>query len=160
MNETYLQQVHNFLQHECWTKKHAKSDVKSRGEVFTPPRLVDEMLTKLPHEVFTNPTKTFLDNSCGNGAFLAAVLERKMQNGISHKDAIKTIYGVELDLNNCNLAKLRLSLKSADPEVMQVINHNVICADALDPRHPGWNTVGFYWGKDNVVNIDDLRSPA
>ena len=160
MNETYLQQVHNFLQHECWTKKHTQTAVKQRGEVFTPPRLVSEMMDKLPPEVFTDPTKTFLDNSCGNGAFLAAVLERKMQNGIPHKDAIKTVYGVELDLNNCNLTKLRLSLKSADPEVMKIINHNVICADALDSNHPGWNTAGFYWSKDNAVNIDDLRSPA
>ena len=44
--------------------------VKSTGEVFTPTPLVQEMLDQLPSDVFTDPSKTFLDNSCGDGQFL------------------------------------------------------------------------------------------
>ena len=36
---------------------------KQTAEDFTPPELVNEMLDKLPVEVFSDPSKTFLDNS-------------------------------------------------------------------------------------------------
>jgi type I restriction-modification system DNA methylase subunit len=58
--------------------KHTEEAIKQRGEVFTPPKLVKQMLRKLPKSVFIDPTKTFLDNSCGNGQFLFAVMKRKM----------------------------------------------------------------------------------
>ena len=51
--------------------------VKATGEVFTPTPLVQEILEQLPVEVFTDPTKTFLDNSFGDGQFLVEVLIRK-----------------------------------------------------------------------------------
>ena len=59
---------------------HTHKAIKGRGEVFTPTSLVDEMLDKLPSELFKDKSKTFLDNSCGNGQFLFAVLKRKLQN--------------------------------------------------------------------------------
>lgn len=129
----------------AYEREHTQEAVKQRGEVFTPTSLVNEMLDKLPQEVFTDKNKTFLDNSCGNGQFLSAVLERKMENGISHKQALKTIYGVELDFNNAKECRERLLRGSKDIELMKLVEHNIICADALDPNHPGWNEVGFYW---------------
>lgn len=53
--------------------------IDQTGEVFTPQNLVIEMLDKLPPETFTDPTKTILDSSCGNGQFLAEVLKRRLQ---------------------------------------------------------------------------------
>ena len=37
------------------------------AEDFTPEPLINEMLDKLPQEVWSDPSKTFLDNSAGNG---------------------------------------------------------------------------------------------
>ena len=58
--------------------QHTEEAIKQRGEVFTPPKLVKQMLGKLPQSVFMDPKKTFLDNSCGNGQFLTADLKKKM----------------------------------------------------------------------------------
>ena len=126
-----------------YERKHTVEAVKERGEVFTPTPLVNEMLDKLPPKLFIDATKTFLDNSCGNGQFLASVLERKMANGISHEDALKTIYGVELDSDNAKECRERL-LKGHE-EFRAIVENNIICADALDPLHKGWSKVGFYW---------------
>jgi len=41
--------------------------VKATGEIFTPTPLVQEILDKIPVEVFADPFKTFLDPSCGDG---------------------------------------------------------------------------------------------
>jgi len=60
-----------------------KIRVKVTAEVFTPTELVREMLEKLPIELFADPAKTFLYNSCGDGQFLSEVLIRKMEYGIS-----------------------------------------------------------------------------
>ena len=53
---------------------------KDLGEVFTPSELVNEMLDKLPQDVWALE-KTFCDNSCGNGNFLVAILERLNKGG-------------------------------------------------------------------------------
>ena len=55
--------------------------VKATGEVFTPTPLVGEVLDQLPQDLFSDPDKTFLDNSCGDGQFLGEVLIRKIENG-------------------------------------------------------------------------------
>ena len=47
-----------------------RSRVKSTGEVFTPTPLVQEILNQLPQDQFLDPTKTFLEPSCGDGAIL------------------------------------------------------------------------------------------
>jgi N-6 DNA Methylase. len=127
---------------------HTQEAVKQRGEVFTPTKLVKEMLDKLPLEVFTDKTKTFLDNSCGNGQFLFAVLERKMENGATHEEALNTIYGVELDFDNAEECRRRLLNGSDDLKLRAIVDHNIICANALDSEHPGWDKVGFYWHCD------------
>ena len=137
--------------------KHTQEAIKQRGEVFTPTKLVDEMLDKLPPEVFTDKTKTFLDNSCGNGQFLFAVMMRKMKCmskvpgrrvRAAHKQALKTIYGVELDAKNEEECRKRLLKGSTDLELISIVNHNIICADALDQNHIGWLKVGFYWDEN------------
>lgn len=45
-------------------------------ETLTPPELVEEMLDRLPPEVFTDPQKTFLDPACGTGTFYLCLLQR------------------------------------------------------------------------------------
>ncbi len=137
----YLSEIND----ESYDREHTDEAIKARGEVFTPTPLVNEMLDKLPPEVFTNKEKTFLDNSCGNGQFLAAVLQRKMANGASHKEALKTIYGVELDYDNAEECRRRLLLGSKNESLKKIVDHNIICADALDEGHQGWSNVGFYW---------------
>lgn len=103
--------------------------IKATGEVFTPTPLVIKMLNKLPQELFTNPTKTFCDPSCGDGQFLSEVLIRKVENGIDFETALSTIYGVELMPDNVKLCQDRLLCGRED--LRHIVEKNIVCADAL-----------------------------
>ena len=117
-----------------------KSRVKATGEVFTPTPLVQEILDQLPAEVFTDPSKTFLDPTCGDGQFLGEVLIRKMENGATFEQALSTIYGVDLMQDNVDLCRERLLC--GQEHLRHIVEKNIVCADGLryhyrfDGSHP------------------------
>jgi hypothetical protein len=112
-----------------------KLRVKQTAEVFTPTSLVQEMLDKLEKEnptLFSDPNKTFLDNSCGDCQFLSEVVIKKMEkSGCTLEEALKTTYGVELMEDNVNECKKRLSGPNPTPEILEIVNKNIVCHDAL-----------------------------
>jgi hypothetical protein len=112
-----------------------KLRVKQTAEVFTPTPLVQEMLDKLEEQdptLFSDPNKTFLDNSCGDGQFLSEVVIRKMErSGCNLGQALKTTYGVELMEDNVNECKKRLAGPEPTPEILEILNKNIVCHDAL-----------------------------
>jgi type I restriction-modification system DNA methylase subunit len=103
--------------------------VKSTGEVFTPTPLVQELLENLPQDLFVDPTKTFLDNSCGDGQFLGEVLIRKIENGGTFEQALSTIYGVDMMQDNVSECRKRLLCGRTDLE--HIVRTNIVCHDAL-----------------------------
>lgn len=110
-----------------------KSRVKATGEVFTPTPLVQEILDQLPAEVFTDPAKTFLDPTCGDGQFLGEVLIRKMENGASFEQALSTVYGVDLMQDNVDLCRERLLCGRED--LRHIVEQNIVCADGLKYKY-------------------------
>jgi hypothetical protein len=112
-----------------------KLRIKQTAEVFTPTPLVQEMLDKLEKEdptLFTDPLKTYLDNSCGDGQFLSEVVIRKMEkSGCSLEQALKTTYGVDLMEDNVIECKKRLAGPNPTPEIIEILNKNIVCHDAL-----------------------------
>ncbi len=56
----------------------------SSDEVFTPPKVANDMLDLLPPEVFTNPESKFLDPSSKTGVFLREIVKR-LNAGLSDK---------------------------------------------------------------------------
>ena len=109
--------------------------IKQTAEVFTPTPLVQEMLDKLEEQnptLFSDPNKTFLDNSCGDGQFLSEVVIRKMKrSGCSLGQALKTTYGVELMEDNVIECRKRLAGPNPTPEILEIVNKNIVCHDAL-----------------------------
>jgi hypothetical protein len=106
--------------------------IKQTAEVFTPTPLVQEMLDRLPQEVFTDPSKTFLDNSCGDGQFLSEVVIRKMEmSGCTLEKALSTTYGVDIMPDNVEMCKVRLAGPNPTPEILAILERNIVCADAL-----------------------------
>jgi len=103
--------------------------VKSTGEVFTPTDLVSEMLEQIPADQFTDPTKTFLDPSCGDGQFLGEVLIRKMENGSTFEEALSTTYGVDLMIDNVDLCRERLLC--GQEHLRHIVEKNIQCRDGL-----------------------------
>jgi len=114
--------------------------IKATSEVFTPTDLVQNTLDELPQELFTDPTKTFLDPSCGDGQFLGEVLIRKIENGSTFEQALSTVYGVDLMQDNVELCRERLLCGRED--LRHIVEQNIICADGLryhyrfDSSHP------------------------
>ena len=109
--------------------ERTKTRVKQTAEVFTPTPLVNEILDQLPLELFQDPTKTFLDNSCGDGQFLVEVLGRKLANGQDLPTALGTIYGVDLMPDNVKLCQDRLL--QGHEAYRGIVMQNIVCADAL-----------------------------
>ena len=109
--------------------------VKQTAEVFTPTPLVQEMLDKLEESdptLFSDPTKTFLDNSCGDGQFLSEVVIRKMEkSGCSLERALRTTYGVDLMEDNVIECRKRLAGPEPTSEILEIVNKNIVCHDAL-----------------------------
>ena len=112
-----------------------KHRIKQTAEVFTPTLLVQEMLDKLEEQdptIFSNPNKTFLDNSCGDCQFLSEVVIRKIdKSSCDLEQALSTTYGVDLMEDNVNECKRRLAGPNPTPEILEIVNKNIVCHDAL-----------------------------
>ena len=77
----------------------SRARVRDAGEVFTAPREVNAMLDLLPADVFADLDSTFLEPTCGQGAFLVEVLRRKLKHCRSVTDtlrALSSIYGIDI----------------------------------------------------------------
>ena len=72
----------------------------SNDEVFTPPKLVNDMLDLLPADLWSNPDAKFLDPVCKSGVFLREIAKRLMnglQNTIPDKqERINHIFSSQL----------------------------------------------------------------
>jgi hypothetical protein len=122
-----------------------KLRVKATGEVFTPTELVREILEQIPITQFTDPTKTFLDNSCGDGQFLGEILIRKMENGSTFEQALSTVYGVDLMQDNVDECRKRLLCGRTD--LTHIVERNIVCHNGL--------TYDYSFNGTNM-NQDDL----
>jgi hypothetical protein len=94
------------------------------------------MLDEIPQSHFTDPTETFFDPSCGNGQFLSEVLRRKLANGIAFDVALKTIYGIDIMLDNVDVCRQRLLCGVT--QLAPIVEKNIICADALTFNFDEW----------------------
>jgi len=124
----------------------SKKRVQEKGEVFTPPELVNEMLDKLPKDMW-HSSRTFLDPASGNGNMLIEVYRRKMKWGHSPYDIAKTTYGIDIMEDNVVECKQRLSellgkyIEMFAPDCISasimkkdcnsIIDRNIKCCDSL-----------------------------
>jgi len=100
------------LINECLKPKEIEK--KKFGEVFTPMKLVNEMLDKLPKEVWENKDLKWLDPCVGMGNFMIGVylrlmegLKKELPNEKKRKSYIleKMLYMCELNKKNCYIVK-------------------------------------------------------
>ena len=114
------------------------------GEVFTPTELINDMLDKLPPEVWTDPTKKWLDPAAGFGNFFMEVYPRLMKS-LEHvipepsqrRRHILThmLYMVEYNPESCKRIRENPMFFDRDKEgnLVMDITLNVIYGDFLDP---------------------------
>ena len=130
--------------------------VKATAEVFTTTVLVQKCLDDLPDQtVFSDQTKTFLDNSCGDGQFLSEVLIRKLENGIDFETALSTIYGVDMMQDNVELCRERLLCGRDD--LKHIVEQNIVCADALTYHYRFDGTAPDVTEQDLIAKANNIE---
>ncbi len=124
-----------------------KLRIKQTSEIFTPTKLVKIILKKLKKmdkQLFIDPDKTFLDNSCGDGQFLGEIIIMKMQHGSTFEQALSTTYGVDIMRDNVELCKERLLCNQS--HLKHIVDKNIVCADALT----------YHYRFDGSMTIDEI----
>jgi hypothetical protein len=124
-----------------------KNRKDSTQEYFTSTEFVNEVLDnieKTKPELFFNIEKTFIDNAAGDGQFLTEIVIRKIaRSGCSLAQALSTTYGVELMEDNVKLCKERLAGPNPTQEILDILNKNIVCADALKYDYSFGESVGI-----------------
>lgn len=109
-------------------KKRGAARVKQTAEVFTPLDLCLSMVKQIPEDKLKDPETTYLDNSCGDGNFLAAlydVLTREYGHDSAHV-LNNQLYGIDLMPDNIATVRDRLGVVPG----MTAWDH-IVCADAI-----------------------------
>ena len=138
----------------------SKDRVKKNGEVFTPDEIVNDMLdltdNKMAEQLGVNSIdkiddieyikNTILEPTCGDGAILVRILDRKLGRvqkiknaGGNWKEAlllsVASIYGVDITADNIVMSKRRM---------LDVIeNGNTSVLSIADETPVGWQSEGF-----------------
>ena len=86
------------------------------------------MVREISEEKLRNPNTTYLDNSCGDGNFLAALYEVLTKDYGHDGDHVLNyqLYGVDLMLDNISTVRDRLNVLPGTPAW-----DHIVCADAL-----------------------------
>ena len=115
--------------------------IRKYGEVFTPDWMVANMCDMLEAESpgAFSPEKTFLEPTCGDGAFVVEILRRKFQNCHRREDfttAISSVYGLEIQADNVAECIRRVTVLCEEyfkptKADLQIINDHFIMCDSL-----------------------------
>lgn len=148
----------------------SKQRVEQFGEVFTPPEIVNEMLDLMDEEIRSIESR-ILEPSCGNGAFLIPILERKMETVINLPStdsdlvinsaliALMSVYGIDYledNIEECR-ANLRNSFLNTIPSelitetieqaVREILTLNIQQGDSINMKTPsGDDLIFIQWG--------------
>lgn len=103
-----------------------KDRVRVTGEIFTPIDLCVKIIQGIPNAKLKDSNATFLDNSCGDGNFLVALVKVLSKYHDRNHVVNNMIYGVDLMPDNVAEVKKRLGLTPEDKGW-----DHIVCADGL-----------------------------
>lgn len=112
--------------------------VRKYGEVFTPTWVVCMMCDELPEEAW-EPGTTFLEPTCGDGAFVTEILRRKFarcRKRGDYTEALRSVYAMEIQADNvekciANAEAVCREFFTPTRAELQIIRDHVIQADSL-----------------------------
>lgn len=105
--------------------------IRATAEVFTPDRIVKEMVDDIGMDDICDPTKNIIDPACGDGQFLAYILWRRLEAGVPLKDALATLHGVDIMPDNIRLCKERLCCNAKSSTIEKILEDNIVDEDAF-----------------------------
>ena len=119
----------------------SKERVHKFGEVFTPEWVVRDMCDMLERESpgAFDPERTFLEPTCGEGAFVLEILRRKFRKCKTPSDyrtALKSVYAMEIQADNVQITMEAVTALCSEywklnKDDMQTINDHIIMCDSL-----------------------------
>lgn len=134
-------------------KSYQEDDRKARrkgknatNEFFTPYSIVVRMMDKISSEDWADPTKTFLEPSCGSGNFVVGILYRRIvEYNIDWKTALKTCFALDLMQDNVDEMKDRVHkmLEQICPDynkasATRIMDKNFVCSDFFKWNFEEW----------------------
>lgn len=133
--------------------------VREFAEVLTPRWVVDKMLDEIPGS--SDPHKTVFDPGCGRGAFIVAVLERKLLRAVNADErlwACRSCYGIDIQYDNVLTTRERCAQLAAlfgVPyfDALFIFTRNIIHGDFL--FFPQIARI-YDWTADVWTTLDDM----
>ena len=118
--------------------------VRDLGEVFTPNATVQEMLNLLPKPMWVpHPSPTFLEPACGDGNFLVAILDRKLDRISEDFGEGKLAAGDEADAAQFHALEALASIYAVDISTDNIIGgtpgHEIGARSRLLTMFAEWN---------------------
>ena len=103
--------------------------------------LCRKLVSDIPEEKLKDPSTTYLDNSCGDGNFLAALYEilTKKYGHSSSQVLNHQLYGVDLMQDNVDTVRDRLGLNPNMPGWYHIVCHDALTYDysfEINPVEP------------------------
>ena len=118
------------------------------AEFFTPYSIVKRMADKIQDSDWSDPEKTWLEPCMGDGNFVCYIIWNRIQHGIDWQTTLKTLYGVELQLDNvleCHdrvidlLTKLNIDFD--EYTARKIMKKNVVCSDFFKWDFEHWRPI-------------------
>lgn len=161
----------------------SKKRVADHGEVYTAKREVNAMLDLVKQETERIDSR-FLEPACGDGNFLAEVLERKLcvvenrygKNQLEYERyavvAVSSIYGIDILEDNVSLCRKRLfqvfddkytglyrdkTKEECRDSVKYLLERNIIWGDALSLNTVGENPEPIIFSEWSPVNSNMIK---
>lgn len=119
-----------------------KSTYRSSNDEPTPIECINEMISKIPDELWSRPDLSILDPCCGNGNFAIPVIFKLLQYNHSIKHVLENILEFN-DINRarlCNVEKMfcndKYSIKITDKDFIGTVSDNHTKYDLIMANPP------------------------
>lgn len=141
----------------------SKEKVKNFGEVFTPPKIVTQILDSINYNGSEIYSKCVIDPSCGDGTFLREVVARYILAGKAlNKSSLEIgksirshIFGIDISESNTQLASKRIS-EQVYKSLNVTGNASILTCDSLIYLNDKKNYYDYIVGNPPYVRIHNL----
>ena len=127
-NQKYIDYLKNFGYMQGVERQNR---VKQTQEVFTPIKACLYFVEYSQKFSDNMLHKRVADTTCGDGEWLGVVLIKRLEAGIELKTALLTLLGCDLEKDNIEVARKRLTCGSSDREILDIVEKNLVVADSL-----------------------------
>ena len=142
--------IQQFIDHDYATdtRKDRRKGKGGTQEFFTPYSIIRRMCEKIPDEDWADPEKTWLEPCIGDGNFVCYMIWNRIQYGIDWQTALKTLYGVELQLDNvleCHDRVIdlltKLGIEFDERTARKIMKKNLVCSDFFKWDFENWKPI-------------------